>query len=752
MRLLSVCILWLAIPLLAQSKSHVEADLLAGHSQIEKGKAFQLGVHLKMHDHWHTYFENPGFSGLPTTLNVEAVDGLEIQKLQFPFPSTFVDNAGFITYGYDKETLLIADAVYNGDADQITLQATIDWLECREQCIPGSRKVTLKLPVGKAEPAHENIFETYNAMIPQPLPAGVELKGNWEFGEEVWKAELAMTLPKDWQIEVGDQLELVPLPFEDAEMKTYQFSKKGDQLVVALTYDSFIGPAPDDLKLGAVMKLVGKDKTHYLKSQIYPNPVAGSQAAITGNGKTANADDSAELTQSSTAGFPIWLIVLMALGGGLILNLMPCVLPVLSLKVFNIIHEAGESSAKRVQYGIFYTLGVLISFLIISLIFVAAKSLGHQLNVGFQFQHPEFVIAVAAVIYILSLTFFNVFHLSGPTGGFFANLAQKGGLLGTFLQGGLMTILSTPCSAPLLGSAYAFALESPPLQLILIFQLVGFGLAFPYLLLCIAPSLMRFLPKPGPWMESFKIVMGFLMMGTVVWLLHVLAGLSGRDGVIGALIFFVGISLAAWVWGKTTYAPSKLKGGMLALVLATVSIWVGIFGVWDIRDPKANIRAYKEDLRIQILAELAEEGKLANQEEVLRDAWAKYKTTAEKIDWIPYSGQALEHFREENRIVFLDFTADWCLTCKSNEKLVINTKAVREALAEYEVVTIKVDYTDKDDEITAFIQSFDRAGVPLYVIYPGTGDPILLPEIIQTGIVLDALQEAGGLIGQRSAL
>ena len=720
----------------AQPKSHVKASLTADREGIVKGETFMLGVHLTMSDHWHTYWEFPGFSGLPTKWTLEAVPGLEVGELQFPLPKKFVDDAGFITYGFDDEALLFAKAVYSGTEKSLTINAKIDWLECKDLCIPGSARSSLTLKVGKSVPANEKLFQKYTPQAPVAFndQSPFTYETAYEFGEETWKGSLTLT-PRGnaWSTKPED-FAFFPLASDVSELKTSEFTIKDGRYQFNLTYNAF-EPAPKDLVLNGVVKVQTADGLQVTRLKLYPGPEgkASAPGGVTGSEPTPAVPAAA----SGAPDYTFWTIMLFAFLGGCILNLMPCVLPVLSLKVFSLLNEAGESSRRRIQFGWVYTIGIMASFLLLSLFFVSARAAGEELGIGFQFQSPAFVIGISVLIFAMGLSFLGVYDIQPPATGRLSSLTMKSGYTGAFFNGALMTILSTPCTAPMLGAAYGWALSQSTPVILLTFQVVAFGLASPYLFLCYFPAMLKFMPKPGSWMNTFKVSMGFLLMGTVVWLVKILGDLTGVSGIVGLMTLLIGIAAACWVYGQTFFTESRNLGLVVAVLLMVGGYDLGMNRLFDINNPKKDKEAYVESLRLSF----------SNDFEALE----QLKTTSEKIAWVPYSPENLEYFRKQDRLIFLDFTASWCATCKVNERLFIDTKKVRTAFANTETVTMIVDYTDKSDEITEFIRSFDRAGVPLYVIYPGEGDPILLPEAVTRGIIIDALEEGLAQMGQKTA-
>lgn len=669
---------------------HVSATLLSDQQSVVKGEPFNLAIKMSMRDHWHTYWENPGSSGLPTTVTWDLPDGLQIGPLQFPIPQRFVDAAGFITYGYDADTHLVARATYLGDAQSILIKGTVEWLECKEICIPGKQEVALELNVGQPQPsqhakaiarAQTQVPVTYSSTAPFDYLSVTKFKGS------TWNGTIKVT-PKDGQSSWDPStVRYFPGTNPHGELKNTSLRMDGSALILDLTYEAWEEQVPSEWEMDGVLVLGNGPNSAY-RIAVYPD-----------RGDIASSFSTAP----SRKGMLIFL--LMAFAGGIILNLMPCVLPVLSLKVMSFISEAGESSARRLQFGLVYTAGIMASFLVLSSVIVGLKLAGERVGIGFQFQSIPFVIFMIVLLFAMSLSFFGVFSIQPPSASGLTGLTSKGGLAGAFLNGILMTLLSTPCTAPLLGPAYGWAMSAANWQLFVVFQAVAMGLAAPYLALCTAPILLRYLPKPGVWMNDLKVFMGFPLIGTVVWLLWVLGNLGGGAVVIGTLAFLNFIAMGLWIGGRTFHGQRRHRGVLAAVAMVALGSWLGM-----------KISAPSD------------------------------------IDWKPYDAAALSALRQDNQVVFMDFTAEWCATCKFNEKLVIDTQTVRDTFDKNNVVPVKVDYTHYDREITLMLQDFGRAGVPLYVVYPGNSDPIVLPEVITKTMVVEAIRDATAIVNQRSAL
>jgi len=402
--------------------------------------------------------------------------------------------------------------------------------------------------------------------------------------------------------------------------------------------------------------------------------------------------------------------------GGLILNLMPCVLPVISLKVLGFVQQAGEEARRVRQLGWAFCAGILTAFLALALVVLLVKSGGEQIGWGFQFQYPGFVMAMAALVFALALSLFGVFEVLLPgTSGDMGGLGRREGLSGSFFNGVLATILATPCTAPFLGTALGFAFAQPASVIVVIFAAIGVGMALPYLILGLKPAWMMWLPKPGPWMGWFKQLMGFLLMATVLWLLWVLGKQVGVEGVVWMAAFLLGLALACWIWGQwgsiLHVGWTQKMARLTALVLIAASYVLFLHPL------------------------LAKEQLLAAG----NDAPAE-----DALPWQPFSVAGVERLVAEGHLVFIDFTAEWCWTCKVNERAVLSQEAVRKRFGDLDVALVKADWTNRNVEITQLLRAFGRSGVPLYVIFPSCrpDHPLVLPEIITTDLVLRNLDEA----------
>jgi thiol:disulfide interchange protein DsbD len=402
--------------------------------------------------------------------------------------------------------------------------------------------------------------------------------------------------------------------------------------------------------------------------------------------------------------------LLMAFLGGIILNVMPCVLPVLSIKAMSLVKQSQQDRKHIFQGSMAYTLGILFSFIVLAAIIIILKTTGESVGWGFQFQSPGFVMALLIVIFVFALSLFDVFIIRAPGMQVATKASSKGGLTGSFLSGIFAVLLATPCTAPLLGAALGFAFSQPPLMILAIFLLIGLGLAFPFILIGIWPKAIRIIPKPGEWMNIFKEVMGFLLLATAFYLIRSLYFLVGGKELLSVLVYLLILAFAAWIYGRFAKPEFSKTKQWIATILAIVIAVGGGFLTLDFSEE--NITASLEE------------------ESHLRPGWEKF------------SPELLQKYREAGQPVFIDFGAEWCLTCKTNETTVLFTEDIETAFQEKGIKLLKGDNTKKNPVIGEWLSRFNRAGVPLYIFYlPGQEEPIVLPELITKDMIYNILEK-----------
>jgi thiol:disulfide interchange protein len=646
----------------------VKAQLIADTQHIQPGQKFRLGVLYAIYPNWHIYWKYAGDAGIPTQIDWQLPPGFRAGPLQWPLPERAKEPGDLEVFDYNNEVLLFTEvqAPEQLPAGPIDLGAKTNWLVCEKECVPGDAQVSLKLNDGGQGPGNESLFAKYAASVPKTSPLGYTLSLKPSGNQMVVEFS---------GVPEGSKLDFFPEPPENVVLN---HGKQAGNSVV-LSVDG--GTALTQLKGVAVVQANGK--TDAFEVELRPT-------AAVAQGGNVSADLAGVL---QAIGF--------ALIGGLILNVMPCVLPVISLKIFGFVSDAGERPDKAFRLALAFSAGILGCFALLAAIVSFFRAVGAEVGWGFQFQDYRFVLVIACLVFAFALNLFGVFELTvsaRATGGL-AKLAAGHGYAGAFFQGAFATILATPCTAPFLGTASAFAFTQPAWATFLIFFSIGIGMALPYLLLAIQPKWLRYLPKPGDWMVRLKQLLGFLLLATLLWLSWIVGRLRGVDGmvVLGGLLLIIGI--LAWIKG---------------------SFWTPV-----------------SSTRSRVLAALSMVG-------VLAIALGSYNfvTAPSEIPWQTFSQQSLDSALQSGRPIFVDFTADWCLTCKANERFALDIAPVRQAFVQHRVVMLRADWTHGDPEITQILKEHGRAGVPMYLFYPGGKDrpPMVLPELISSQTVLDALK------------
>jgi thiol:disulfide interchange protein/DsbC/DsbD-like thiol-disulfide interchange protein len=670
-----------------QGKELVKAELIADTNAVVPGKAFNAGLLLRMAPGWHTYWKFSGDAGLPSEIKWKLPPGWKVGEIQWPIPLKTNDPGDIQTYGYQDEVLLMQEIIPPAKIENspLKLAAGASWLVCERICIPGSASLQLGLPISTtSRPANTELFARYRRLLPQNWPAADVAGSKWSrAGSELRLSVISATLAK------YPVVDFFPLPEGNIVVGHPKIeSRTGNEITFAIPIES----APNNL-----LSLKGL--------------IVFAQGA-NGNDRTAwsVAESTAASPAKSVPARGILTFLFFGFLGGLILNLMPCVLPVISLKIFGFIQQAGQSREKIWRNGLAFSAGIFAWFVGLALLLIVLKAAGREVTWGgFQFTNPYFVLVLSVIVLVFALNLFGVFEISLPQTATRGVLNWTGGEgeAGSFFQGVFATVLATPCTAPFLGTALGFAFTQSPPIILSMFVAIAAGMSAPYLLLCVKPAWLRFLPKPGPWMVHVKQFMGFLLLATLLFLLYVLGAQRGSDALIWASCFLLIISIACWMKGAFIVPGASLTARWISLVLILVLI--------------IGSGAYFIGVKFR-------SSRLSASSQLTRG-------------WEAFTPERLRGELEQGRSVFVDFTAAWCLTCKFNEASVLESAAVREAFQRRGIVKLKADWTNGDPVITKLLQQFGRPGVPLYVLYPSkSAEPIVFPELLTKSIILDKLE------------
>lgn len=670
---------------------HLEAELVAETSTLAVGDNW-LGLLIKPQDGWHVYWRNPGDSGLPTGIDWELPTSISADELQWPYPRA-TRLGDIVNFGYGEETLLPVEIHVVGSVagDPIEVKGKAHWLVCKDVCIPGSAELSLSLPRAQGAPTIDphwrDLFAKARAQLPQPAPA------DWSAHFAVRDGDFSLGV-SGAHLSADHDIEFFPyaddLLNHSAPLRIANDAEHGFRLSQKIS-DNFV-KAPD--QLAGVLVVNDGDATkawelHATVGIVQPVPMSAARPAAL----------IVATMPAPAGGLP--LILLFAMLGGLILNLMPCVFPMLSLKAISVLE--GRGKVPRVQRGhaLAYTGGVMITFAGLAGLLLILRSTGEAVGWGFQLQQPVFVAGLAYLFFAMGLSMSGVVNFGTRLMGIGQSLTTDSGYRGSFFTGVLAVAVASPCTAPFMGTALGYALGQPAIIALSVFLALGFGLALPFLLIGYFPKLGNFLPRPGAWMETFKQVMAFPLYLTVVGLLWVLGGLTDRDGMTIALIGMTLIALALWLWHRDGWFANIVKGISVILAIALLTA---------------------PQIRLRPAASSAD------------------TSTASTAEHQPWSEAKVAELRAQGRTVFVNFTADWCITCKVNERVALASTAVASAFASDNVVWLEGDWTRNDPAITQVLTQFGRSGVPLYLVYKHGGDAQVLPQILTPGIVVDALK------------
>lgn len=682
----------------------VRAELLAhAPAGVQPGQRFWLGLRLKHEPHWHTYWQNPGDSGLPTQLQWQLPSGLQAEPVSWPVPRK-IPIGDMVNFGYEGELLLPVEVqvdknfqALSGSNLRIGLQA--QWLVCRQECIPQEGRFELALPVQAATAVHGALFERVLRDLPRslagPHQADIQDQGRrLNLRVEGLPAALRGQTLNLWPV-TGGVMHNAARPGQD-----WQQAWQGNSWTANLPVSSERSESPTRMRW---LLALGSESAPSGPAFEFDSPVRGtwpvqpSPASAGISPELARALEQQAITLPPAAGSSWWLALLGALFGGLILNLMPCVFPVLAIKVMGFAQPGSNPGAHRAA-GLAYTAGVVVSFVMLGGVMLALRASGEQLGWGFQLQSPPVVIALAILFTLLGLNLAGLFEFGTWVPSRLAGLQAGNATLNAALSGVLAVAVASPCTAPFMGASLGLAVTLPPLPALAVFMAMGLGMAAPFLLASFWPAQTSWLPRPGPWMGVFRQVMAFPMLATVLWLVWVLGQQTGIDGAVALLATLLAMAFALWAWGQRGGARRLL--GALALVCLVGIAW-----------------------------------------QVLPMAWSEPAREPARANavWRPWSETDVQTALAAGRPVFVDFTAAWCVTCQYNKKTVLADPQVLAAFDARQVSALRADWTRRDPAITRALAAMGRNGVPVYAVYRPGRPPQVLSELPSASDILNAL-------------
>lgn len=704
----------------AIDQPNIQVSLLNEENSIQAERPFWVAIRLNLTETWHTYWKNPGDAGMATSVEWDLPKGFSASQVFWPTPERFVVDS-IVGYGYQGEVLLLSQITPSQllNSESADIKANVRWLICSDSfCVPGNSEISVQIPLSNNPPEPNkqwaDLFKLTRSQLPQKqqnLQAYrnndlIELKlqlPNFE------KTSLTHFYPEDQGV-VGYDTEIILTPSHELS---------GNYTIALRTSPSF----QEKTLKGVLVVLNGQDPSKIIHSIEVDTTIidTGHGNELISMREQPNFKENDQLSQfpaHSDFSGGLGMALLLAFAGGMILNLMPCVLPVVSIKILSFVKMAGQSRTLTLKHGAMFCFGVLVSFWVLAGILLVFRAYGQEVGWGFQLQEPLFVAVLAAILLIFGLSLFGVFEI-GTAVTNWAGQAQgysKEGLTTSFLSGVLATAVATPCTGPFLGSAIGFAVTVSNFQAMLIFTLLGLGMASPYMVFAIYPNLLRFLPRPGAWMETFKQLMGFLMLATVLWLLWVFGAQMGSLGIsllLGALFCF---SIGCWVYGKWGSPVNSSLSRSISLTVALICCLAGGYVLTTATQPW-----------VAALDAAHSEGS---------------HHTSQITDWEEFSIERLNELKLKGTPVLIDFTAKWCLICQANH-IVLSSQAVEAKLAELGVVKMKADWTKNNPIITTELRKHGRNGVPLYLLYGSTSteSPVILPQVLTPDIVLQHLAD-----------
>jgi len=697
----------------AGAERHVKLTLTPERNTIGAGETIMLALQQDIQEGWHTYWVNPGDAGTPPAIEWTLPEGFQTGKVHWPVAHT-VTTGPLGSYAYEKDTTVLYElsAPDPLPAGPAVIKANVTILVCADICIPENQSFEITLNGKAAEQENNALIDAAYEFMPQEIEWPgyyTEQDGNFvlnlemmlpALGKIVTMAQDIQLLPEEWGL-------VSPASANTSELANNVLTikqKRGDRPLADV--------AKNDGRLEfviAYIDLAGRRQGYHVSAF----PIAINKAALTPAATPPSAKSDAPDVKKKTIknGFDLSRALLFAFLGGLILNLMPCAFPVLSLKALKLCQLSGKDLNVARTQSLLYTGGILVSFLVFAAVILSLRTAGQAAGWGFHLQNPAFVALLSYLLFIIGLNLSGFFEVPARFANFGGKLADGHGYAASFFTGVLAALVATPCTAPFMAGALGYALTQPTLSVVAIFSALALGLAFPYLLLSFVPPLRAILPRPGAWMETFRQFLAFPMFGAAAWLAWVY---GMQDGTVNSLIVLAGAVMLAFALWIFKHLPERgLRRVMLQIVAVLSALTI---------------------LAPIVLIMPASQNKVAVEEPV-------------ENCWINFSKDKFVALESGNDPIFVDMTAAWCITCKVNERLTLNNPAIVELFADRGIKTVRGDWTDRDPDITAYLTSFDRSGVPIYVYYgprnPVTGvrpDPVVLPQILTVDIVKNAVE------------
>lgn len=684
----------------------IEVELISESATIVPGETITLGVRLDPAEHWHTYWKMGGDSGEPTSMNEWlAPEGSIVGEIQWPAPHwlPFYDT-DLVNFGYEEEVLLPVEVTIpaNYEGDTAELSTLVYWNVCDQICIPGEQRLSISLPVSDSAELDANTAQAF-ASAREQLPeldhdinsiiaiAGERVSLGFESAGGVFADYTeAHFFPEQRRV-------IKPGPLRDVTVGANLLQITHQQPRRMLENPELFGV------------LVLENESGERRSFEFRNPAADASSTtimpLAANANGSGGSDAEPTTLGALLGY-----MLFAMLGGLILNLMPCVFPVLSLKAMSFANSAGESRAHIRMDGLVYTLGVVLAFVALASVLIALRAGGERIGWGFQLQQPWFLAFIVYLFFMMALSMSGVFEIGTSLMGTGGDLTQRKGYQGSFFTGVFATVVATPCTAPFMGPALGFAISQPWLIAMLVFVSLGVGMALPILVLSFVPAFANMMPRPGAWMVTFKELMAFPLYAAAIYFAFALGMQVGVIGMSVVLLACVFLGFAAWLYQKR-----HTLGPMWRMANAGMATACLVFAIYVMQS------GYLQPVAAAATASVDADGNSTQGYEV-------------------YSTAKLGELQAAGKPVFVNMTAAWCITCLANEQTTLSTDTVKQSIADNGITYLKGDWTNEDPEITEMLERFERPSVPLYVLFSGDPnvEPVILPQILTPGIVSNA--------------